>query len=78
MDKKFYEYSNLLGYPLVNEVTYPHCPSSGEYPDVFLVYAENERKAFNLSMAHVYEGKPMGKFYGIYKGEIYDGIKCVI
>ena len=43
MDKQFYEYSNLLGYPIVNEVTYPHCPMGEEDPDVFLVYAENEK-----------------------------------
>ena len=47
MDKKFYEYSNLLGYPIVNAVTYPHCPMGEEDPDVFLVYAENEPPLFS-------------------------------
>ena len=32
MDKQFYEYSNLLDHPIVNEVTYPHCPM-GELVD---------------------------------------------
>ena len=78
MDKKFYEYSNLLGYPCVNEVTYPHCPMGEEDPNVFLIYAENKKKAFHLAMAHIYDEKPMDKFYGIYKGERYSGISCVI
>lgn len=32
MDKQFYEYSNLLDHPIVNEVTYPHCPMGEEDP----------------------------------------------
>ena len=78
MDKKFYEYSNLLEYPTVNEVIYPHCPMGEEDPNVFLVYAESEREAFNLAMAHIYDGRPMNKFYGTYKGERYNGLMCVM
>lgn len=78
MDKQFYEYSNLFDYPIVNEVTYPHCPMGEEDPDVFLVYAANEKEAFKLAMSHIYDGKPMDKFYGIYKGERYSGVRCVM
>lgn len=79
MDKKFYEYANLLGYPTVNEVTYPHCPMGEKDPDVFLVYAENEKEAFNLAMAHVYDGKPLERFYGTHNNEKYYGeFRCVI
>lgn len=78
MEKKFYEYSNLFGSLTVNEVTYPHCPMGEEDPYVFLVYAENEREAFRLAMAHIYGGRPMNQFTGIYKGERYSGVRCVM
>ena len=78
MDKKFYQYSDLSGHPIINEVTYPHCPMWGEDPNVFLIYAKDEKDAFRLAMAHIYEGKPMEKFYGTYAGDRYEGIKCVM
>ena len=79
MDKKFYEYANVCKYPTINEVTYPHCSTYGEDPEVFLVYAENEKEAFKLALAHKYDGKPLERFYGTYKGEKYHGeIMCVI
>lgn len=79
MDKKFYEYSSLGIYPNVNEVTHPHCPMGEEDPDVFLVYAKDQDDAFRLAMAHIYDGKPLERFYGTYKGEKYHGeVKCVM
>ena len=79
MKKKFFEYSNISGHICVNEVTSPHCPSYGDDPEVFLVYAEDKDIAFKLAMAHIYEGKPLEKFYGTYKNEKYHGeIKCVM
>lgn len=79
MSKKFYEYSNLLGYPTVNEVTMPQCPMGEEDPEVFLVYAENSQQAFDLAMAHIYDRKSLDKFYGSYKGGQYHGeVRCVM
>ena len=79
MERKFYEYAEVNGHICVNEVTYPHCPTWGEDPEVFLVYAENKDKAFKLAMQHKYEGKPLEKFYGTYKGESYHGeVNCVM
>ena len=79
MEKKFYEYANVNEYPNLNEVTYPHCSTWGDDPEVFLVYAEDRDTAFKLAMAHIYDGKPLEKFYGTYKGEKYHGeVKCVM
>lgn len=81
MDKKFYEYAQineLSIYPSISEVVYPHCPTWGDEEEVFLVYAENKEEAFNLAMSHLYDGKPFERFYGIYKGERYNGVKCVM
>lgn len=76
--KKFYHYYNYDRRPLVNEVVYPHCPFPAEYHKSFLVYAENEKQAFALAMDHIYNGLPMSKFSGDYKGERYDEIMCVM
>lgn len=76
--KKFYEYSDTSGHPIINEVNYPHCPSWGEDPNVFLVYAKDKEDAFKLAMAHIYDGKPTSKFTGTYAGEKWEGIKCVM
>ena len=78
MEKNFYEYVNVNEYPNVNKVTYPHCPTWGDDPEVFLIYAENEKEAFKLAMEHIYEGRPVDKFYGTYAGEKWSGIKCVM
>lgn len=80
MQKKFFEYAKIGDhYPTINEVTYPHCPTYGEDPDVFLVYAEDRETAFRLALAHRYEGKPLERFYGTYNEERYFGeIMCVI
>lgn len=78
MAKKFFEYSMFGIYPLLNEVTYPHCPTWGDEEDVFLVYAKDKEEAFKLAMAHLYEGKPFDKFYGPYAGEIWHGVKCLM
>lgn len=76
--KKFYEYCNYNG-PMISEVTSPFCPTWGSDPDVFLVYAEDKDKAFQLAQAHIYDGKPLEKFYGNYKGEHYSGdVLCVM
>ena len=77
--KKFYEYADTLGTITINEVEYPFCPTWGEDPDVFLVYAENKEKAFKLALAHIYDGRPLERYYGTYKGERYYGeVKCVM
>ena len=77
--KKFFEYSNLNGYPTVNEVVFPYCPSGEDSPNVFLVYAKNKNSAFGIAMDYLYEGKPMSRFYGTYNGEKYCGtVKCVM
>ena len=79
MNKKFYEYSNLCGYPYINEVNYPSCPMGEEDPNIFLVYAETRQDAFQLAMEHIFDGKEMSKFYGLYHGEEYHGeIQCVM
>ena len=79
MKKKFYEYAKVNGYICINEVTYPHCPTWGDDPEVFLVYAEDKDTAFKLAMAHIYDGRPLEKFYGTYAGDKYYGeIKCVM
>ena len=74
----FFEYFDGLGHPLVNQVTYPHCPTWGDEDEVFLVYAENKEEAFKLAMKHKYEGRPFSKFYGTYNGVKYEGVKCVM
>ena len=79
MEKKFFEYAKIHEYPNLNEVVYPHCPTWGRDPDVFLVYAKDKEEAFKLAMAHIYDGKPLEKFYGTYNGDKYYGdIKCVM
>lgn len=79
MKKKFFEYSNINGRICVNEVVYPHCPTWGEDPEVFLVYAETKEKAFHLALEHVYEGRPLESFYGTYNGDKYFGeVSCVM
>ena len=79
MEKKFFEYADVNERIHINEVTYPHCPTWGDDPEVFLVYAENRDTAFKLAMAHIYDGKPLERFYGTYKGEKYLGeVKCVM
>lgn len=71
MGKNFYEYADINTYPTLNEVVYPHCPSGawGDDSKVFLAYAENKEEAFKLAMAHIYDGRPLEKFYGTYAGE---------
>lgn len=79
MEKKFFEYTNVNAHPTLNEVTYPHCPTYGDDPEVFLIYAENRDEAFGLAMAHIYDGKRLEKYYGTYKGEKYNGeVMCVM
>lgn len=78
-DKKFFEFARISGKPIVNEVTLPECPMGEDGIDVFLVYAEDEKKAFDLAMDHIFDGKPLEKFYGVYKGESYHGdVVCVM
>lgn len=74
--KKFYEYTDYDGYPLINELTYPHHNSTDE--DAFLIYASNRKEAFKLAMEHLYESKKLEKFYGTYNGERYENIMCVM
>ena len=46
---------------------------------LLLIYAENRDMAFKLAMAHIYDGKPLERFYGTYNGERYYGeILCVM
>ncbi|EXG86546.1 hypothetical protein SAMN05443270_3079 [Lacrimispora sphenoides] len=79
MNKKFYEYSNASRYPTVNEVVSPHCPTGEDDPVTFLAYAEGRKAAFYLAMAHIYDGKPLQRFYGEYNGENYHGeVSCVM
>lgn len=70
MEKKFYEYADINTHPTLNEVTYPHCPSGvwGDDMEVFLVYAENNEEAFKLAMEHIYDGRPLERYYGTYNG----------
>ena len=78
MEKKFYHYLGYKDAPLLNEVTYPHCPLLEEDHKSFLVYAENEKEAFCLAMKHIFDGLNMSRFYGKYNGERYNGIRCVM
>ena len=78
MAKTFFEVSFIGCCPTVQEVVYPHCPTGYEYKSTFLVYAENKDIAWKLALAHRYEGYPMGKFFGRYKGECYDNISCIM
>ena len=78
MEKKFYHYLEHDGHIILNEVNYPHCPIWEEYHKSFLVYAEDENAAFKLAMRHIYDGLKINKFYGVYAGERWDGIPCVM
>lgn len=75
MAKKFYEYADtdVHVYPALNEVVYPHCPTWGDDPEVFLIYAENKDEAFKLAMEHLYHGRPLERYYGTYNGDRYNG-----
>ena len=76
--KKFYHYLDHDGIILINEVVSPDCPIYEEDYISFLIYGENERAAFKLAMKHIYDGLKLSKFYGVYNGEKYDGITCVM
>lgn len=78
MTKKFYEANFIHGYPIVNELLYPCCPSGYDRDIVFLVYAKNEREAFNLAMDHFYDGKRECLWYGTYNGHEYNDILCIM
>lgn len=79
MSKKFWEYSNLNGYPIFNEVAYPYCPSGEDDPNVFLIYAINEVDARIAANNHIFDGKPLERFFGNFNGKNYHGeIKCVM
>lgn len=78
MEKKFYHYLEYNDHIMLNEVTYPHCPTWEEYHKSFLVYAEDKDAAFKLAMRHIYDGLKMSKFYGMYAGERWDGVPCVL
>lgn len=79
MEKKFFEYTCINGYPLINEVSIPVCPMGEEDPDTFLVYAEDWKFAMKAAHNHKFGGKPLERFYGSYKGEEYHGeIMCAM
>lgn len=79
MQKQFYEYANVSGYPCINQVNTPSCPMGEEDPHVFLIYAKDRQDAFRLAMEHLYENRPLQAFYGFYNGVPYHGdIQCIM
>lgn len=77
--KKFYEYCDYSGYPVINEMVYASTAMAEEYHHCFLIYAENKENAIILASKHIFEGYPLTTIYGVqYNNEIYSEIKNVL